>query len=178
METAWRLRRRGVERGSMGGPPSLHELSTRLGDEALARLVKGEFMMRLAIYIAVVSFCMLAAPAAGQTTGPTPALAGLWSPRDASSVIEVAPCAANAGRLCAVVVRERIAPGEPSLAGQVVVRDLAPARNGRWRGRYVEDGADYAATVRLVSADEAEFHVCAAPLLCQTERYRRVPRAR
>jgi uncharacterized protein (DUF2147 family) len=98
---------------------------------------------------------------------------GRWSPMDGSAIINVAPCATQAARLCAVVEQETLAPGEQSLRGQVVVRDLAPSGNGRWRGRYVESGVDYGATVRLVSARLVEFRICVAPFLCETERYQR-----
>jgi uncharacterized protein (DUF2147 family) len=97
---------------------------------------------------------------------------GRWAPMDGSAVIAVAPCARQAG-LCAVVEQEMLAVGEQSLLGQVVVRDLVPAGQGRWRGRYVESGVNYGASVRLVSTRVIEFRVCVAPLLCQTERYQR-----
>jgi uncharacterized protein (DUF2147 family) len=92
---------------------------------------------------------------------------------DGSAVINVAPCSAQAARLCGVVEQEKLAPGEQSLLGKVVVGDLTPAGPGRWRGRYFEGSASFGATVQVVSSLLIEFRVCVAPLLCQTEKYQR-----
>ncbi len=126
--------------------------------------------MRGLLSVVVLLAIAAGAPgAAAQDAG----IGGRWSPMDGSTIINIAPCAAQASRLCAVVEQETLAPGEPSLRGQVVVGDLAPSGRGRWRGRYVEGGVDYGATVRLISPSLVEFRICVAPFLCATDRYRR-----
>lgn len=113
--------------------------------------------------------------AASPALAQTPDLQGRWAPEDGSSVIRVSACAPGGKTLCAVIESETPTPGEPSAVGQTVLRDLAPGKDGQWRGRFVADGADYGATVKFVSPQTVEFKVCVVALFCQTEKYQRLP---
>lgn len=99
-----------------------------------------------------------------------PTLEGDWRAVDGSSLVRIAACRDNAG-LCATVIEEKPAPGEPSSVGKVVVRNLTT--NGKaWKGLYNDGTRDLPATVRPVG-DDLEFKVCMGPL-CDTARFARV----
>lgn len=126
----------------------------------------------IVVVAALVGFLHAAASAQGAKPGAAPALTGFWAPQDRSAVIEVAPCPQNSAKLCAVVVKETLAAGEPSLLGQVVVKDLAPKGKNKWRGRYVVDGSDLGANARLTGPSQLEFQICLG-FFCETETYTR-----
>lgn len=115
--------------------------------------------------------CLTAVDAWAQTSSP---LLGDWRAEDGSAVARVAPCRQGAG-LCATVIEERPAPEGEATLGQVMVRNLVPARNG-WTGVYGSQGQNLAARARLLHPNRIELRVCINVLLCETARYERVTR--
>jgi uncharacterized protein (DUF2147 family) len=99
-----------------------------------------------------------------------PTLEGDWRAVDGSSLVRIAACRGAAG-LCATVIEEKPAPGEPSSLGKVVVRNLTASGNA-WKGLYNDGTRDLPATVRPVG-ETLEFKVCMGPL-CDTARFARV----
>lgn len=111
--------------------------------------------------LALVLAVAVAQPQSGATTSNSP-LIGVWAEQGGSTRARIAPCAGGNG-LCATVVG----------TGQTVLTGLAPNGAGRWRGRYVGDGMNLAATVRLNGQDTAAMTACRL-VICQTVTYRRV----
>jgi uncharacterized protein (DUF2147 family) len=121
------------------------------------------------------SLLLLSLILTGTTAWAAPAapLAGVWRQTDNSATVRIAPCG-NRGELCATVIAERLAPGEPSQLNQVVARDIRPAGKQSWKGKYLADGQSLAATAKLSGNDRMTFKVCVMPLLCDTLRFNRV----
>lgn len=94
---------------------------------------------------------------------PTSPLIGVWAEQGGQTRARIAPCPRGTPGLCATVVG----------SGEVVLTGLTPSGTGRWRGRYVGDGMNLSATVRLRSADVAAMTACRL-MICQTVTYRRV----
>ncbi|CAN7562501.1 hypothetical protein LJR016_004054 [Devosia sp. LjRoot16] len=103
-----------------------------------------------------------------------PALAGRWTSADRSSVIEIAGCADMAGALCATVLADKPAAGEPSLAGKLVGVNFAPIRGG-WAGQILTgDGSALPATITLPNITQLDLKVCMMAVLCDEVSYYRV----
>ena len=123
--------------------------------------------------LVIVAACMMATAGAAQAQAQAASpLLGDWRAHDGSAVARITACSAGEG-LCATVIEERLAPGDASSLGRVVVRNLRPA-NGGWKGEYVSDRKTFPARVRLVNADRIDVQVCAATIFCDTARYMRV----
>lgn len=122
----------------------------------------------LAIWLAFGALAAGPVAAAPVSDGASTNLQGDWRAVDGSDVVRVAPCG---GALCATVIEERAKSGEASSLGKVVIRDLTMDGARGWRGRYVGDGQNFAATVRPQSGGAVEFKVCPAPMICDTARY-------
>ncbi|OSZ64956.1 hypothetical protein CAP40_14105 [Sphingomonas sp. IBVSS2] len=120
----------------------------------------------------IVAACMATAGVAQAQAQAASPLLGDWRAHDGSAVARIATCSAGES-LCATVIEERLAPGDASSLGRVVVRNLRPA-NGGWKGEYISDRQAFPARARLVNADTIEFQVCAAAIVCDTARYMRV----
>lgn len=101
-------------------------------------------------------------------------LLGRWAAEDGTVTVRLSPCEARGDHLCATVVQEVLEPGETSSLGKVAVSSIVATGAKGWRGRYVDGGADLPATFRLEARDALKVTVCVAPLLCQTDRFRRV----
>lgn len=103
-----------------------------------------------------------------------PALAGRWASADGNSTIEIAGCADMAGTLCATVLADRPAAGEPSLAGKQVGVNFTPVEQG-WSGRILTgDGNALPATITLPETSRLELKVCMMAVLCEEISYYRV----
>jgi len=134
--------------------------------------MKSETKTYLAIGALALSLgCLTAVDSWAQSPSP---LLGDWRAADGSATARVAPCRQGTG-LCATVIEERPVAGEESSLGQVMVRNLVPARNG-WTGVYGSQGQNLATRVRLLNPNQIELRVCAMALLCETARYERVGR--
>lgn len=107
-----------------------------------------------------VAFALAAILAQASPVNP---LIGLWVEDGGSTRARIAPCPRAAGTLCASVVD----------SGQTVLTGLTPSGPGRWRGRYVADGMNLGATVRLTQANTVAMTACRL-VVCQTVTYRRV----
>lgn len=105
---------------------------------------------------------VIALTAALAQTPPSSALTGLWVEEGGSTRARIAPCASDPATLCATVVG----------TGQAVLTGLTPAGEGQWRGRYVGDGMNLGARVRLTRPNVAAMTACRL-VLCQTVTYRR-----
>lgn len=104
---------------------------------------------------------------------PAAPLAGVWRQDDNSATVRIAACG-DRGELCATVIAERLAPGEPSLLNQIVARDFRPAGKQSWKGKYFADGQSLAATGKMVGNDRMTFKVCVMLLMCDTLRFNRI----
>jgi uncharacterized protein (DUF2147 family) len=96
-----------------------------------------------------------------QSQAPSP-LTGVWAEQGGSTRARIAPCPGGSPGLCATVVG----------SGQTVVTGLVPNGTGRWRGRYVADGMNLTANVRMTGTDVVAMTACRL-VLCQTVTYRR-----
>lgn len=102
------------------------------------------------------------------------ALAGRWTSADRNSLIEIATCPNFAGTLCATVLADKPAAGEPSLAGKQVGVNFMPAKDG-WVGQIVvEDGSMLPATITLPNATRLDLRVCMMAVFCDDASYYRV----
>lgn len=104
---------------------------------------------------------------------PTAPLAGIWQQDDNSSTVRISACG-KPGDLCATVIAERLAPGEPSLLNKVVAREIKPSGKQIWKGKYVADAQPMAATAKLSGKDRMTFKVCFNALICDSVRFKRV----
>lgn len=93
---------------------------------------------------------------------PTPSLAGVWAEQGGTSRVRISPCQGAPATLCATDLGN----------GRTAVTGLQPAGNGRWRGRYVADGMNLGANVRMTGPDVAAMTACRL-VICQTVTYRR-----
>ena len=117
---------------------------------------------------------LLALIASPAQAGERPALAGLWTSKDRSATIEIADCPETAGALCATVVADRPAAGEPSLAGKLVGVNFIPAKGG-WAGHiFADDGTPLPATIKLPNAARLDLKVCVMAMFCDETSYYRV----
>jgi uncharacterized protein (DUF2147 family) len=106
---------------------------------------------------------LVVAVAAAMVQSQTPSpLIGVWAEQGGSTRARIAPCPGGAPGLCATVVG----------SGESVLTGLTPNGTGRWHGRYVGDGLNLGASVRLTSPDAAAMTACRL-VLCQTVTYRR-----
>lgn len=106
---------------------------------------------------------LIAAVAAAMIQSQTPSpLIGVWAEQGGTTRARIAPCTGGAVGLCATVVG----------SGETVLTAIVPNGTGRWRGRYVADGMNLGATVRLTSPNVAAMTACQL-VLCQTVTYRR-----
>lgn len=102
-----------------------------------------------------------------------PALAGRWTSADRNSVIEIAGCASTAGALCATVLADNPAAGEPSLAGKQVGVNFTRTNTG-WSGQIVTgDGNALPATITLPDATRLDLEVCMMAVFCDEVSYYR-----
>ena len=106
---------------------------------------------------------------------PTGALTGVWRQDDQISAVtvNVVRCSDN-DALCATVIAERLAPGDPSLLNKIVARDMGPSGKQSWKGKYVIDGQSMAASAKLTSKDKMLFKVCLMPFLCDSIQFNRI----
>lgn len=119
--------------------------------------------------------CLTAIDAWAQSPSSSPSpLLGDWRATDGSATARVAPCGQGAG-LCATVIEERPVPGEVPTLGQVMVRNIVPARSG-WTGVYGGPNDNLAARLRLLNPNRIEMRVCAVALLCDTAVFERASR--
>jgi uncharacterized protein (DUF2147 family) len=130
---------------------------------------------RRGLHIATLSFvitfaAMMASNAEAQTSA---VIDGTWRAKDGSSTVVIGPCPTGVDR-CATVIAERLDPGQPSNLNQIVVRDIGPDKKRGWRGRYIADGADYKASVKLSGNDAFNFKICAFAFLCETQPFVRL----
>jgi hypothetical protein len=103
-----------------------------------------------------------------------PGLAGRWNSADRDSTIEIAACPEMAGALCATVLTDKPAAGEPSLAGKQVGVNFVPAKGG-WAGQILTgDGSSMAATILLPNATRLDLKVCMMAVFCDEVSYYRV----
>lgn len=110
------------------------------------------------------------APLQAQGTHP---LAGVWRASDASITVQILACP-GADLLCATLIDETSVQGQRSRVGSILVRDIRSAGARGWVGRYVEDGENLPAQIRLPSSNAATFKICTAAFLCETLRFTRV----
>jgi uncharacterized protein (DUF2147 family) len=103
---------------------------------------------------------------AGAAQSPGTGLDGRWSPRDRSVVINFAPCGTA---LCGTVVEGVLKPSTSDLRGKIVIRDLVRQPSGIWLGRYVGDGNNLAAKLKLNGTDQLDVKVCMVSFLCNTQ---------
>jgi len=125
-------------------------------------------------------FSALAAPFAILVSGCTQAqnveapLDGRWNGKEA--VILVVPCRSSTTR-CVTLDSGKNA-SMAAIAGTTIVRDLAHEGPGHWRGRFVGEGKNLPATLRLMDVDHAEFRVCLVSFipfgLCEVQQFSRV----
>lgn len=133
-------------------------------------MMKNETRTRVAF--GVLGFFLVCLSAVGALAQSPSPLLGDWRAQDGSGTARIAPCRQGPGH-CATVIQERSVAGEPSVLGQVIVRNLVPARNN-WTGVYVTDGQNFNARIKLLNATTLEMRVCANIILCETGRYVRV----
>ncbi len=100
-------------------------------------------------------------------------LNGIWRTEDGSSTVRVAKCPSTTN-WCAIVIAERLTPGEQSVLNQMTVREMRPKGNNNWAGQYVIDGQNMKASAKLSGPDTLSFKVCAQAFLCETIRLNRV----
>jgi len=110
------------------------------------------------------------------TIGARGAVEGWWSGPDGE--ISVHACRSSSNLCVTVVSGTDAAPEMAAIVGKVVVRDMVPVRQGVWSGRYVGEGKNLPATIKLRERDSAEFRVCLYSWLqfglCEVQQYRRV----
>ncbi|MBN9360543.1 MULTISPECIES: DUF2147 domain-containing protein [unclassified Devosia] len=103
-----------------------------------------------------------------------PELSGRWTTADRGSLIEIAACPDMAGALCATVLADQPAAGQPSLAGKQVGINFVPGKDG-WSGQILtEDGSALAATISLANASRLDLKVCVMAVFCDATSYWRV----
>ena len=79
-----------------------------------------------------------------------------------------------AGALCATVLADQPAAGQPSLAGKQVGINFVPGKDG-WSGQILtEDGSALAATISLANASRLDLKVCVMAVFCDATSYWRV----
>ena len=101
-------------------------------------------------------------------------LAGTWTTASRNSTIEIADCPQTAGALCATVIADKPAAGEPSLAGKLVGVNFIPAKGG-WTGQVLaEEGNALPATITLPNAARLDLKVCVMAMFCDETSYYRV----
>ncbi len=130
---------------------------------------------RRGLNIAALSFAItFAAIMAGSAEAQTSAIIdGTWRAKDGSSTVVIAPCPTGADR-CATVIAEQLDPGQPSSLNQIVVRDIRADKKRGWRGRYIAEGANFSASVKLAGNDAFNFKICAFAFLCETQPFVRL----
>lgn len=109
----------------------------------------------------IASIALVWAVSLAQASAPSP-LIGTWVEKGGSTRARIALCPGASDVLCASVVG----------SGETVLTGLKSTGAGQWRGRYVADGMDLAATVRLTGPDVVAMTACRL-VLCQTVTYRR-----
>ena len=92
----------------------------------------------------------------------TPSILGVWTEQGATNRARIAPCPDAPAKLCATDLGN----------GKIVLTGLQGDGKGKWRGRYVADGMNLPATVRLTKPDVAAMTACRL-VICQTVNYRR-----
>ena len=93
---------------------------------------------------------------------PAPPLAGVWAEQGGPARARISPCPTAPTTLCATDLGN----------GRTVLTGLQASGPGQWRGRYVGDGMNLGATVRLTGPDAASMTACRL-VICQTVTYRR-----
>jgi uncharacterized protein (DUF2147 family) len=126
-------------------------------------------MLKITHSLALIAFTL----ATGAPAQTAPSLLGKWAAKDGTSSIVIAPCTGSAD-LCATVVAEKLAANEPSRLGKVAVRDIRFDKRKGWRGRFIDGGADYAASAKMASNDAFAFKVCVFAFVCDTQPFVRV----
>jgi uncharacterized protein (DUF2147 family) len=121
------------------------------------------------------SLLLLSLMLTGTTAWADPAgsLTGVWQQDDQSTTLRIAPCG-NRGELCATVIAERLATGDPSSLNKVVAREIRPVGKRSWKGKMLTDGQAFAATAKLVGNDRMNLKICAMPFLCDSLRLNRM----
>lgn len=127
--------------------------------------------LQIAMLSFAITFAVIMAQSAEAQTSAI--IDGTWRAKDGTSTVVIAPCPNGADR-CATVIGERLDPGQPSNLNQIVVRDIRPDKKRGWRGRYIADGADYKASVKLSGNDAFNFKICAVAFLCETQPFVRL----
>ena len=130
---------------------------------------------RRSLHITALSFAItFAAMMAHNAKAQTSAIIdGTWRAKDGSSTVVIAACPTGADR-CATVIAERLDPGQASSLNQIVVRDIRADKNRGWRGRYIAEGANFKASVKLSGNDAFTFKICAFAFLCETQPFVRL----
>lgn len=124
-------------------------------------------MRYLCLSIAAM-LCFLSLP---QQAKASPLL-GLWTENGGPGAARMAPCSDAPQRLCATGY-DGLPNGTIGRKGAVVLRDLKPDGQKRWRGTYLDGGRTLPATVKLVANGKVTMRVCLV-VLCQTVTYTRV----
>jgi uncharacterized protein (DUF2147 family) len=127
-------------------------------------------MLRFSLGVALIALS-LTTTAYAQSI---PSLLGKWAAKNGTSTVNIAPCLGSTD-LCATVIAEKRAPNEPSSLGKVAVQGIRADGKKGWRGRFVDNGADYPASVKMKGADIADFKICVFAFVCETQQYRRLP---
>jgi uncharacterized protein (DUF2147 family) len=119
--------------------------------------------------------CSTALVVWGSASAQTPLqLEGKWRNKDGSATVKIDQCKSSTD-LCATVIEEKLAPGETSALGEVIVRDIRKDTNNLWKGKFADGKSTLAATITVKDADNADFKICALLLLCETQSFSRIP---
>ncbi len=116
--------------------------------------------MRHMLYL----FAMIAALPASAQTARSP-LEGTWAPQDRSAQVRFSPCGV---RVCGILVSGTLRPIKSNKPGQTIISDLVAKGDGIWSGRFIADGSNLMARIKMTGTNTIDVKVCPISFMCKT----------
>lgn len=126
-----------------------------------APLATRALMAALAIGLFQVAAPALEAAPASPAAAQSFSLPGDWRVDGGVAVARVAACAHDSRLMCATVISEVLEPGEESVKGKVVLRNIRLTKPGQYAGEYrLEENRFLPATLKVHNPGLLELKVC------------------